>query len=306
MMSAGRYSIRAVAALACLALLGVTGQMARGFRAERDEIALQPGVVPTPADLSARGVELWAVPTNVGIVHGWFVPPRGGATIVMAHGTQADRSSLLYEIRALIAGGHGIVAIDFPGLGESSGAVQMTAGRATAMRAIFDSVAHRRDVDATRLGLYGFSFGASTVIQFAADEPRVRAVIAAGAPLDYADHVRYSHAHHNRLFSEGALLVYRIHGVDLVAMNLTDAAHRIAPRPVLLVNGDKDLDVSPADGARLAALIGPSATRWLIAGAGHGDYRSVDAQYGVRLAQFFSDNLPASPGAEITPTPTLH
>lgn len=298
-----RQWFSAMLVIVSLGMLATVGQLARGFRAERDEIARQPSVIGTPADLAARGAESWAIPSPVGIVHGWFIPPRGGATILLAHGTQSDRTSLMYEIHALIARGHGVVAIDFPGLGESTGDVQMTAGRVTAMRAVFDTVVRRRDVDTNRIGLYGFSFGAATVVQFAAEEPRVRAVIAAGAPLDYSDHVRFSYAHNNRLFSEGALLVYRLRGHDLSAMNLTAAARRLAPRSVLVVNGGNDRDVCPTDGERLATLIGPSAQRWLIAGAGHGQYWRVDAHYGERIAQFFSTNLPASPGVMIAAAP---
>ena len=291
-MSRVPLSAWVVVGVAGLIVLGVAGQLFRGYRSERYEVAVRPRTIATPADLAALGVESWAIPSSVGDIHGWFIAPRGGATIVLAHGTQADRTSMLYEIRALLAGGHGIVAIDFPGLGESTGAVQMTAGRVVAMRAVFDTLVRRRDVDSSRLGLYGFSFGGATVLQFAAGEPRARAIIAAGAPFDYATHVRYSYQRNGALFAAGALLVYRCSARSVSAMNLTEAARHIAPRPALIVNGDRDRDVPPTDGDSIAALIGPSATRWLIAGAGHGEYWNTDPDYAARIVQFFSTQLP--------------
>lgn len=293
MMARVPSSVWAVVGAAGVILLGVAGAMLRGYRSERYEVALHPRTIATPADLVAYGAESWSIPSSVGEIHGWFIPPRGGAMVLLAHGTQADRGSMLYEIRALLAGGHGIVAIDFPGLGESTGNVQMTDGRVVAMRAVFDSLVRRSDVDSTRIGLYGFSFGGATVVQFAAGEPRARAIIAAGAPLDYATHVRYSYRERDALFSAGALLVYCVGGRRLAAMNLTAAAKRIAPRPSLIVNGDGDLDVPPTDGDSIAALIGPSATRWLIAGAGHGEYWNTDPSYAARITEFFSRHLPA-------------
>ena len=293
MMVRVRVSAWAAVGVAGIIVLGVAGQMLRGYRSERYEVALRPRAIETPADLVALGVESWVIPSTVGEIHGWFIPPRGGATIVLAHGTQADRSSMLYEIRALLAGGHGIVAIDFPGLGESTGQVQMIDGRVIAMRAVFDSVVRRRDVDSTRIGLYGFSFGGATVLQFAAGEPRARAIIAAGAPFDYATHVRYSYRRNGALFAAGALLVYRLGGRSASAMNLADAARHIAPRPAFIVNGDQDLDVPPSDGDSIAGLIGPSATRWLIVGAGHGEYWNTDPEYAARIARFFSEHLPS-------------
>jgi len=163
----------------------------------------------------------------------------------------------------------------------------------TALRAVVDSVAHRRDVDPTRLGLYGYSFGANTSILLAADDPRIRAVVVAGPPLDYPAHVAYSYANHGFLIGTGANLVYRLRGDDLASLNLTAAAPKIAPRPILIVNGDRDLDVSPSDGARIAELVGPSATRWLIHGAQHVGLQDVEPMYGVRLARFFTEKLPA-------------
>jgi dipeptidyl aminopeptidase/acylaminoacyl peptidase len=261
------------------------------------------GAVPLPPDAAALRLETWRVPSAVGTIAVWFIPPRGGATIVVSHGTQADRSSILYEVRALAAAGHGVAVLDYPGHGESGGQVEIGPGRVTALRAVVDSVAHRRDVDPTRLGLYGFSFGANTSILLAADDPRIRAIAAAGPPLDYPAHVAYSYANHGFLIGTGANLVYRLRGDDVASLNLTAAAQKIAPRPILIVNGERDLDVPPSDGARIAALVGPSATRWLIRGAPHVGLQDVEPMYGARLARFFSENLPARALVADTSTP---
>lgn len=61
----------------------------------------------------------------------------------------------------------------------------------------------------------------------------------------------------------------------------------VEPVPLLLIHGDADQTVPIADGRRLAALAGPSAEHWVIAGAGHSAGHVVAGQvYERRLTDF--------------------
>ena len=61
----------------------------------------------------------------------------------------------------------------------------------------------------------------------------------------------------------------------------------VEPVPLLLIHGDADQTVPIADGRRLAALAGPSAEHWVIAGAGHRAGHVVAGQvYERRLTDF--------------------
>jgi uncharacterized protein len=57
--------------------------------------------------------------------------------------------------------------------------------------------------------------------------------------------------------------------------------------PLLLIHGDADTTVPPADGRRLVALAGPSAEHWLVADAGHGGaHRTAPDEWDDRVSRF--------------------
>jgi pimeloyl-ACP methyl ester carboxylesterase len=61
----------------------------------------------------------------------------------------------------------------------------------------------------------------------------------------------------------------------------------VEPVPVLLIHGDADTTVPLADGQRLAALAGPSAEHWIVAGADHSQAHATAGQdYERRVTDF--------------------
>jgi fermentation-respiration switch protein FrsA (DUF1100 family) len=57
--------------------------------------------------------------------------------------------------------------------------------------------------------------------------------------------------------------------------------------PLLLIHGDADTTVPPADGRRLVALAGPSAEHWTVPGAGHGGaHRAAPVEWDDRVSAF--------------------
>src|SRR4051812_46368854 len=49
----------------------------------------------------------------------WYRAPGAGAVVIVAHGTNSDRASMLPELRLLTDAGFGVLACDWPGLGTS-------------------------------------------------------------------------------------------------------------------------------------------------------------------------------------------
>jgi len=83
-------------------------------------------------------------------------------------------------------------------------------------------------------------------------------------------------------------------GLDLRATEPIRIVSLVAPVPLLLIHGDADTTVPIADGRRLAAAAGPTATHWIVEGAGHSGAHAVrptdwEARVGAFLRAAFVD-----------------
>jgi uncharacterized protein len=129
-------------------------------------------------------------------IAGWYVPSRNRAAVIVTHGTNADRSSMLDEIRLLSRAGFGVLAFDWPGDGESGGEVRWGSGERNALSAAIDWLEQQPDVARGKLGAFGFSMGGYFTIQVAAADPRLRAVVIAAAPTSFLAYTRARHRQH--------------------------------------------------------------------------------------------------------------
>jgi dipeptidyl aminopeptidase/acylaminoacyl peptidase len=225
----------------------------------------------------------------------WYVPTRNGAAIVLLHGTGAERSSLSAETAMLAAAGFGVLALDLPGQGQSDGHSQWGEAERLALSASLDWLEHQPGIDPRRLGAFGLSFGGYVLLQSAAREPRLRAIVLASTPLDLDQETRQANAAHGWLSAWPALWV--LHRYRRGASDLAPAAalRALAPRELLVISGERDRLVTPADaGALFAAALEPKEL-WIVPGAGHAAFAAAaPATYGPRLAQFFARALAVS------------
>lgn len=110
---------------------------------------------------------------------GWFYPGRrGGPTIVLCHGYRSQRAQILTLVAALQEHGYNVFLFDFSGHGSAGGATHFGYVEAAELRAALDGLAARDDIDRQRFGLWGADLGGYAALLAAADEPRVRAVVA--------------------------------------------------------------------------------------------------------------------------------
>jgi pimeloyl-ACP methyl ester carboxylesterase len=267
-------------------------KVTRGYRAERRVLYPTRVPVPLPSDASVLGLRARRIATPAGAVSGWFAPATTGGTIILCHGSNADRSSVLTEARALIAAGHGVWLFDWPGHGESEGTVDFGESGRAALRAVVDTVAAWPDVNPARLGLFTFSLGGVIGIPVAADDRRLKALVFVGSPVDLEAQTAYEYADAGRLAATGAIWFWRLNSTSLAGLNTAPPAARIGGRPVLVIAGGADRTVPPSDGTALAKAIGATATLWVVPGAAHGGYQAADATYATRVADFFSGALP--------------
>jgi alpha-beta hydrolase superfamily lysophospholipase len=231
---------------------------------------------------------------NERALRGFYARSENRGAIILLHGSGGDRTSLFFEARALSKAGFGVLSFDLPGHGESEGEIHWSELERAALRAAVDWLSRRDDVDARRIGAFGFSLGGYVLAQVAPSEPRLRAVVLAGTPSDPTAQARFQHGHFGPLTLLPALFALRRGGMDL-EVRARDFVGRIAPRPLLVVTGTDDGTVPRSMADELYAAAGEPKELLVIKGAGHGDYGAIGlGRYEAALVAFFERALSPS------------
>ena len=108
---------------------------------------------------------------------------RGGkrAGIALCHGYTGVRNIYLPDnARALNAVGYVVLNFDYKGWGDSEGPKTRLApySRVADVQAALTFLAAQPEVEASRLGIYGTSYGGATVVWVAAIDPRVKCTVS--------------------------------------------------------------------------------------------------------------------------------
>lgn len=222
----------------------------------------------------------------------WYKPPTNGATIIVTHGSNSDRSTMLPELRVLTAAGYGVLAFDWPGLGDSAGSIRWGGQARRALTAAIDWLSFQSEVDSRRIGGLGFSIGGFVMTQVAANDPRLRAVVLEAPLPDFEEYIQLHHTRWGVLSEWPARWAIRDSGL----LNTTDQPlkliHKIAPRPLLILGGGLDREISPAMVTKLYDAAREPKALWIAAKAQHGGYVDVNAaEYSRRLTDFFAQTL---------------
>ena len=217
-------------------------------------------------------------------VSAWYVPSRNGAGVLVGHGSGGSRERVLEEIELLARHGYGVLAFDLFGNGESSGHSNGLGDNAQpAVDAALDYLAGR--VDPERIAAFGSSLGGEVLLEAAAREPRIKAVVSDGAarPQDQAEV--------NGETLPGWLMQHapRVIAGERPAPSLIDLMPRIT-RPVLLIASGGDPNEIPTNRAYRDA--GSSAELYEIPEAGHtSGLAARPREYEARVAAFLEAAL---------------
>ena len=248
--------------------------------------AIQEASLPIPHDEvtveTADGRDLSA----------WWVPSRNGAAVLVDHGSGGSRERVVGHIRMLARHGYGVLALDLPGNGESEGHSNGLGDNAQpAVDAALDWLSRRDGVDPDRIAGYGLSLGAEVLIEAAAGDERLRAVVADGAtrPEDAQDVLDPDGVQRAMEW----LAMKGIRGVSgmRTSTSLNPLIERIAPRPVLLVASGGFEQEIPANRI-YREHAGATAELYELPDAGHtGGLRKHPAAYEARTIAFLDRAL---------------
>lgn len=225
----------------------------------------------------------------------WWRSPRNGGVVLLLGGHGSSRDAMMWEAEVLARNGFGVLSVDSrvcAGLPATLGVRESEDAQAA-----LEWIQSQPEVE--QVAVLGFSAGGVAGIRLAARNPQVVAVITEGnypslkeEVLDTPPAAPFSlrwQLQHGVAFLLGIRLEMPIEAIRPI-----EDLEKIAPRPVLLIFGEKEaLDTRALDQYQAAK---EPKTLWIVPGADHGQYKDkAPREYEVLLIQFLNQSLQSHP-----------
>ena len=246
---------------------------------------------PVAAVALGRPYEQVTLKTRDGLrLAAWYVRSRNGAAVV----SYPTRQGKLPQARMLIRHGYGVLLLDARGYDGSDGAPNMFGwGETKDIDAAVSWLRRQPEVHGGQVGGIGFSVGGEMMLEAAAHNPQLRAVISEGAGIrSIREELLYGAR------SIPSLPAQAVQTAALAVLSATppppslhELAQRIAPRAVFLIyaehgTGGEDLNEN------FYRAAGEPKQLWRVDGADHtGGYETDPRGYERRVVAFLDRAL---------------
>lgn len=255
------------------------------------------GYTFTPWELGAPYEEVSFASADGLRLTGWWMPQPGARGVVIgSHGHSGSKADLLGIGTNAWRAGYHVLLFDYRGRGEADPwphtLISHEVDDLLAAVAYADS-----RVPEARIGVVGFSMGASVGILAAARDRRIAALVADSAFTAVSDVVAHGVRRVLRVPARPLVLaadelVARRHGYRFSQARPIDAVGQIAPRPLLIAHAGRDSLVPVEHAHRLYAAAREPRQLWITEGAEHcGAYFADRPGYCARVIGFFDQYL---------------
>jgi uncharacterized protein len=227
-------------------------------------------------------------------LQGWYIPSRNGAAVISFPGRNGPQR----QARMLARHGYGVLLFDRRGEGRSEG--EPNAWGWSGDRDVYAAIGwlrHRPDVDPRRIGGIGLSVGGEMMLEAAAKDRRLAAVVSEGAGARaFADELDHEDVGPIDRGLAAVTFGARTAAVAVFA-NQTPPHHletyvgRIAPRPLMLIAAPHSANGEDLN-RRYYRRAGQPKTLWEIPESHHvGGIVARPAEYERRVVGFFDRAL---------------
>lgn len=229
---------------------------------------------------------------------GWFVPSQNGAVVMLQHGYKGNRIGMLEEAEMLYRYDYGALLMTVRAHDLSDGEI-ITFGyyEMLDLEAWYQFLLSRQEVDPEKIGILGNSMGGSIAIQYAAQNEKIKAVVAQSAFSSLDDTVATSVEAFTGLpaFPFGPMIVFWAElelGEDSSLINAKEWIAKISPRPVLLLHGGQDLVIDRESAEKLFQAAGEPKELWYEPEVGHTEFDiAMPEEFERRVVSFFDRYL---------------
>lgn len=137
---------------------------------------------PSGMGMNIPGLEKMWLPTSYGKVEAWFLPPapdqvtESAPAVIFAHGNAELIDFWPQELDKFTSLGMGLLLVEYPGYGRSDGTPSQESITEAFLTA-YDTLISRKDVDPSRIVLFGRSLGGGAVCALAVRRPSAALIL---------------------------------------------------------------------------------------------------------------------------------
>jgi alpha-beta hydrolase superfamily lysophospholipase len=215
--------------------------------------------------------------------------------VVMLNGTSTSKEETLLWSDAFLHQGLAVLALDWPGSGESALTVPATGDCDDFTDGVIALATANAGIDATRVGLIGFSLGGAVAAAAAANDRRIGAVVAVTPPYDprpWLSRAQPLLRRHLVALAGGEQRAARLAG----SFALPGVIERTRC-PMLVLGAGRDLIVPPQEALRYCAAAGERGTLLWYPDGSHGLYEVLPewtAEAAIWLSAVLSGITPST------------
>ena len=251
-------------------------------------------VVGSPADLSLPYEDVVLVAADGVALRGWYIPSQNGAAIIALHGAGGNRNQLTWHAQFLAQAGYGVLLFDLRAHGESDGVLFPMTDDSQDVAPAVAYLQARKEVDPEHIGAVGLSLGAEVILEAAARDPALKALVVDGVSTNRMEDLLPLPPEYRIMYLAAPMwwLADRMaeFASGVPARPLVSLVKEIAPRPMLFISS-RDAP-EPFMNRRLAERAGPGAQLWELPDTGHvGGIFAHTEEYGRRMVSFFDAAL---------------